>query len=456
MLITGTETQSELAKKCSCGSIIEKGIKVNQECIIAELVHDCSSNGNGSEDDCKKICLDDLLIPIDGCFMLDKKIPSKGIFVLNDSLCQYKFLAAYAKDNKQLYWRILDPLDDNLETINYDFNIEITTSDLAADKVDITINITLTPDDTNYVATWDGIGTIYINGEPFTQWTGTDLSWFSVGSANIMNRLDFPDIEGQITDTVLRNDDGDIPTSTLSGNIKSSDGKLNYYVEIEFAYDFSTTTLTYSIKKVELQLNEFLDPEVVIQTVDIPAKKANGTFTIPGSGFVDVGFTGSDEFEINGETFTEGSEFATGADDAETAQNLVDAINANININTLVVATHDYTAGTNGGGVITIEALTAGEDGNAVTIAVTVGNATASGSTLTGGADAVPFATDNIDGNNEATIIIDGKFKTIDAKRYRSMDSLLVLSSLEEMKLGDIEFYNDSTDEIKLKILAAL
>ncbi len=121
-----------------------------------------------------------------------------------------------------------------------------------------------------------------------------------------------------------------------------------------------------------------------------------------------------------------------------------------------MIATHDYTAGNNGGGVITIEALTVGEDGNVITIAVNVGDATASADTLENGADAIPFATDNIDGDNIATITIDGKFKTINAKRYRSIDSLLILSSIEDMKLENIEFYNDSNKEVELKILAAL
>lgn len=450
MLITGNETKNELNSKCSCGAFVEKGIKIEQECLVAELVHDCGSGGGN-----RALCLEELLIPIESSFCLDKVIASKGIFVMDNCLSDYKFIAFYAKGNKQLYYRFIDPCGDNLETVNYNFDININTSSIVEEKVDIAVDIVLTPDNTNYVATWDNIGTISINGAPFQNWNQADLSWFEVGTTNISNRLDFPDITAQITDTVMRDEDGNIPLSTISGNVISDDGKINYYFEIEIEYVYATTTLTYSVSKVELQLNEFVDPDIFIQTDDIVATKSSGTFSIVGSGFSTVGFQTGDSFDINGETFTLGSEFAAGASDADTAQNFVNAINANTNINTLVFASQDYIVNTNGGGTITIEALTAGASGNTITLSVLAGNNSASGTTLSGGSDEVLAASHTIV-NDEAHISIDGKLKTIDAKRYRSMDSLLILSSIQDMKLEDIEFYNDSNEDVELRILGAL
>lgn len=451
MLITGNETNNELNSKCSCGSIIEKGIKMDQECLTAELVHNCGG-GDGN----KTMCLKELLIPIESSFCLDKIISPKSVFTMNNDLCDYKFIAFYAKDNKQLYYRFIDPYDDNLETVNYNFDIDIVTTSLVEDNVGIIVDITLIPDNTNYVATWDNIDTISINGMPFQNWNQADLSWFEIGTTNIANRLTFPDISGQLTDTLIRDENGNIPTSVIKGNIISDDGKLNFHFEVEMAYDFDTTTLTYSLKKAELQLNEFLDPDIFIETTDILAANSSGTFLIVGSGFSTVGFQTGDSFDINGEVFILDSEFAVGATDADTAQNFIDAINTDTNINTLIIATHDYTVNTNGGGIITITAITAGDAGNNIVISVGSGNNTTSDTTLGGGTDAIPFATDNIDGDNIATITIDGKLKTIDAKRYRSMDTFLILSSIKEMKLEDIEFYNDNTKDVELKILAAL
>ena len=446
MIISGNETQSELKNKCTGGAVVEKGITVNQEYLLAVLGQECS--------DKEKLCLTNLFVPITSVFKVNELIPSKGLFTLNDSLSEHKFAAFYAKENKELYYRIIDPLSDYLETVNYSFDIDIVTTDITQDAVDVTIDIILTPDNTNYVASWDGIDTISIDGDPFVTWKDINLSWFEVGSANIMNKLKFPKIVDQIKDTILNDGDGNLPKSTLCGNIKSTDGKINFYIELELEYDYDTTTFTYGISNVELQLNEFLDPDITIETNDIAAVAATGIFTIPGSGFPSVGFQSGDSFEINGEIFTEGAEFSIGASDADTAQNFINAINANTNINTLVVATQDYIINTNGGGIITITALTAGVAGNAITISVITGNPTASNITLRNGADAVEFATDSVD-DNIATITIDGKFKTITAKRYRSIDSILILSSIDDMKLENIEFYNDSNEGIELSMLIA-
>lgn len=92
------------------------------------------------------------------------------------------------------------------------------------------------------------------------------------------------------------------------------------------------------------------------------AVKATGTITLSSH-------VAADTVTVNGIAFTcmasgaTGNQYNVGADDTETAANLVTALNANTTLDGMVVATSAL-------GVVTLTALVPGELGNAVTLAI--------------------------------------------------------------------------------------
>lgn len=111
--------------------------------------------------------------------------------------------------------------------------------------------------------------------------------------------------------------------------------------------------------------------------VGVNAAKATGTFTLNT-------VIATDAVVINGTTFTcvasgaTGNQFDVGADDTETAANLVTAINASGDVENIVTAT-------SAAAVVTISAAFPGYLGNAITIVSNDATITASGARLTGG-----------------------------------------------------------------------
>lgn len=136
----------------------------------------------------------------------------------------------------------------------------------------------------------------------------------------------------------------------------------------------------------------------IINEVSIPASenpvpewyfKAKGQFNITSPGF-----QAGDQFELWEVLFTEGYDFFLGANDQETADNFIAAMD----LYGFVNATHNFAPAQNGGGTIFIEFVAGGSWGNDITISVPIGNHTTSGPTLTGGGevpDPMNFGIDN-------------------------------------------------------------
>lgn len=106
---------------------------------------------------------------------------------------------------------------------------------------------------------------------------------------------------------------------------------------------------------------------VIVETGGV---QANETLTLSGA-------TGGNTAVINGVTLTAGTDFAVGASDAQTAENLKNAINNTATINVVAVATRS-------GAVVTVKAQNVGTLGDAITLSAT-GGITAGGATLSGG-----------------------------------------------------------------------
>ena len=104
--------------------------------------------------------------------------------------------------------------------------------------------------------------------------------------------------------------------------------------------------------------------------------KSSGTITV-----IDNNTDGGETLTIGSTVITEGVDFATGASATETAQNIANAINANVTLKAQVFA---Y----NVAEVVNIEAIEAGSDGDSIALAESDGatdNFQLSGANLTGG-----------------------------------------------------------------------
>ena len=445
MIVTGNEAQDELNKYCGCGDN-QSGITIQDGCIVY----------NSPECGEKKLCLNDLFINADGAFTCDKSIEPKGKVLIDDDFCPFKFLAVYAHNNECLMWRVIDPMSDNLETVNYDFKVEVDTVDLTQDcKVATTVKVTMTPDNTPYIATWDNVDDIVITQSPLVTWQDISLSWFNIGPWNLSNNLSFPVIETTIDTNLFDEADNGIFSNSIPVEITDPSGRVRYTFTLDITYDINLNTLTCEVKDFKL-VGKLVTEDIVLSQVDEPAVASSGYFDIVCEGAATVGFSSGDAFTIGSVTLTEGADFNIGADDAATATDFVNAINTHPTLSTLVQATSNYAAGTNGGGRISITALATGANGDLIALAVATGAHTASGARLSGGKEAKPYKSFELSSNNELSIIIEGTVKTITAVEYQSMDSLLLISTKPDMRIGDIELYNPNDTAVKVCMLGAV
>lgn len=100
------------------------------------------------------------------------------------------------------------------------------------------------------------------------------------------------------------------------------------------------------------------------------AVKATGTITLSAH-------VAADTVTVNGVTLTADTDYAVGGTDTLTAVALAAAINANSTLDGMVVATSS-------GAVVTVTAISPGELGNAVTLAISA-HGSVSGARMTGG-----------------------------------------------------------------------
>lgn len=270
MFITGDQTNEERSNLCGCGDS-QYGITVDGSCFVVKSPN-CGD---------KKLCLGDLFINSSNAFTCTKTLKLGEKFVLSDEVCDYNFLGIYVANNESLLYRELDSCSDNMEVVNYDFDIQLVTADVTADcKIPTEVTITLTPDNTSYVATWDNVDTIYINGQPFINWVDANLSWFDIGSQNISNRFLFPQITHTETVNLHGDDNGNWSnTFTITASGGESPCVISYQIEIRVDYDYGTSTLTYEILSVKL-VGDFLTDDVVIQLDSATHTETNNIYTI--------------------------------------------------------------------------------------------------------------------------------------------------------------------------------
>lgn len=123
---------------------------------------------------------------------------------------------------------------------------------------------------------------------------------------------------------------------------------------------------------------DFLNTSSLGKMLKATGARATGLITV-----VDQTWGGTETVTVNGVVLTVGTEFTASGSPTATAASLTDAINARV---PGVIATHVA-------GVITVEALDVGPQGNAVTLATTDDGAdvTVSGATLTGGRNCFPM-----------------------------------------------------------------
>jgi hypothetical protein len=257
-LITGTENSQQLNSYC-CDSTKVNSIKVDSQCFKAFIDGSCGNNS---------LCLQYLDIPIDSAFSYVKKIPANSSFVIDDSVLGYRFLAVYIKDNKKCFWRPLDTLSDNYETINYSFEFSIVSEDVTTgNKVPITMEVTLTPDNDLVLLTWANASTTDFDDHTWTNWSHASLTWFGASAANLSNSL-----------ILLENTDGTHLIGTLTGDLTSTDNKVKFHIEFKVDYNVVTETATTEIIKITLN-SEFIDTAINIFETDSEITVEDGIIT---------------------------------------------------------------------------------------------------------------------------------------------------------------------------------
>lgn len=173
---------------------------------------------------------------------------------------------------------------------------------------------------------------------------------------------------------------------------------------------YAGTQIDLSCTKSSLSASVILSGPTLTGGVDaVVGVEATGTITINNFNSIDL-----EVFNINGNNFTEGTDFTKQADNDQTAQSLLDAI--------IAFADTAYTA-TRLANVITIKASATGIGGNSIVLTFSnnggVNAASVSGPTLTGGIDAVASTT------AEGTITI-SDYTSIDGTTFTINGSKLV------------------------------
>lgn len=444
MYITGTDTPRELSNQCC-----EDGQNL--------IVMDCQFlKASLVECDDKKLDLADLGIKISTADAYSRTLAANATLLVNiDESGVFKFLATKVDENKSVLYRFIDPYSDNLETVNYSYNVDIITGDVTGNScIPVIINVELLPDNTTISPTWESMYNTHIFSSTISSWIQNNLSWYDIEAANVSNSLHFPEIElSNFEANLYRDDDGNF-SNTIIVKCPSTDGLITFQFKIYINFVYSTSILTYEIQSVELIGGEFYGP-MIDDASSTAASTASGYFNIAGSGFANIGFQNGDQFSINGTIIEIGDDVAIGASDQATATNLINFINNDPDLSGIVVASHDYANGANGGGKITITSVATGSDANLLIIAVEDGNHTSSGATLSGALDAHLHKSYSV-ASNIYTINFNGYFRSIFIKRYHTLESLMVLSGGDLLRLPKIEFWNNSTGSRKLCFMGAI
>lgn len=130
------------------------------------------------------------------------------ILRLEESLTQFLLLKAHSI-NERFHWRFLP--DGNTEdyVINYGAAINLESTTILDDKINITGTVTLTPNPVVRNPTWNTIGSTFINGNFYTRWFGTNVSWNNIRQDRLTNTLaTLPVITGTISGSIQQDVNG--------------------------------------------------------------------------------------------------------------------------------------------------------------------------------------------------------------------------------------------------------
>lgn len=261
MIITGNETKKELATFC-CDATKVNAIKVDSQCFKAILNNECSSNS---------LCLQYLEIPICSAFNYSKKIPANTVLTIDNTNLPYKFIGVYVKDNKHCFWRSLDELADNYETVNYNYTLQFVSEDVTiGSKTPVSIAITLEPDTTVNLMTWANAATLKFDDHYWVRWRDAGLSWFLASPANLSNSLILPSLEGTLTGNLYLNEAQTILSGTVIGDVVSADKKIKFHIEFSVSYNVLTQEVTLVDEFMTAGLNSEFIQEAVNVFPDTP------------------------------------------------------------------------------------------------------------------------------------------------------------------------------------------
>ncbi len=126
---------------------------------------------------------------------------------LEDTITQFLLLKAYST-NKQFQWRFVSDGSIQDYVVNYGLSIDVTSTTVLDDRMNITGTYTLTPDPTVRNPTWNTLGTTFINGKYYTRWYGTNLTWFDAQRYRLTNSVTLPTITGTITGSLTQDING--------------------------------------------------------------------------------------------------------------------------------------------------------------------------------------------------------------------------------------------------------
>jgi hypothetical protein len=209
-----------------------------------------------SDDNCDKLCLKDLKLPVTDHSCLTKTLLEKQSIILDSS----KIFLVKVDKNKNVWWRKINRYTDLFKNISYDLQLQLNTVNLANDNTLIEYSLTMTQNTSSVLVTWNNFPTSVFayNG---TTWSNlTNVTWNTFNPLNLNTLHQYPTLS--LSGEFSMNFDGNIQSKTKEITFELTNGYFKYSIVCEITLDKLNNTITNEIKSViltgELYSEEFI------------------------------------------------------------------------------------------------------------------------------------------------------------------------------------------------------
>jgi hypothetical protein len=204
-----------------------------------------------SNESCGKMCLEDLLIPINESNYSKFKLKSlEKKFLSKNNISLIRVL-----NNKKIYYRFLNDLKDFRETINYEMNYSFSSINLQDEKIKFVFNFNFLPYKLTNTVTWNNFENSAYN-ENGDSWNNINFSWNDFRYHRINNLTQFPEkLNIQKEFSIYLDEQSQIAQNTVETTFELD--FFNYKLKFLIIYNKLTENLSIEVIESSIEKNYF-------------------------------------------------------------------------------------------------------------------------------------------------------------------------------------------------------